>query len=197
MWSLRELSGHDHWNCRWAPETTAADTQRAARMMADAGAALVLFAGGDGTAADIVRAIGQRVPILGIPSGVKMRSGVFAASPEAAGELAAEFLARADRPVTAADVVDVVEGGGQEGDRRVTSRRAPGPGQRAERGAGPASRAEKLVGYGLGGDARRLVPRGGQRTRPRHALHLRARARQREGSWGSWAYPARRSASTR
>ncbi len=50
-------------------ETTAADTQRAARMMADAGAALVLFAGGDGTAADIVRAIGQRVPILGIPSG--------------------------------------------------------------------------------------------------------------------------------
>ncbi len=96
-------------------ETTAADTQRAARMMADAGAALVLFAGGDGTAADIVRAIGQRVPILGIPSGVKMRSGVFAASPEAAGELAAEFLARADQPVTAADVVDVVEAGGPEG----------------------------------------------------------------------------------
>jgi predicted polyphosphate/ATP-dependent NAD kinase len=90
-------------------KTTAADTQRAARMMVDAGAVLVLFAGGDGTAADIVRAVGQRVPILGIPSGVKMRSGVFAASPEAAGELAAEFLARADHPVMAADVVDVVE----------------------------------------------------------------------------------------
>ena len=75
------------------PETRAEDTQRAARMLVDAGAALILFAGGDGTAADIVRAIGRRAPILGIPSGVKMRSGVFAASPEAAGELAAEFLA--------------------------------------------------------------------------------------------------------
>jgi predicted polyphosphate/ATP-dependent NAD kinase len=96
---------------RVGPETTAADTQRAARLLADAGVAVVLFAGGDGTAGDIVRAIGQRVPILGIPSGVKMRSGVFAANPEAAGELAAEFLARPERPVAAADVVDVVEAG--------------------------------------------------------------------------------------
>jgi predicted polyphosphate/ATP-dependent NAD kinase len=90
-------------------ETTAADTQRTARMMADAGVALLLFAGGDGTAGDIVRAIGLRAPVLGIPSGVKMRSGVFAANPEAAGELAAEFLARPDRPVALADVVDVVD----------------------------------------------------------------------------------------
>ena len=91
------------------PETRAEDTQRAARMLVDAGAALILFAGGDGTAADIVRAIGRRAPILGIPSGVKMRSGVFAASPEAAGELAAEFLALPGRPVATADVVDVVD----------------------------------------------------------------------------------------
>jgi predicted polyphosphate/ATP-dependent NAD kinase len=103
--------------------TTAADTQRAARMMADAGAALLLFAGGDGTAGDIVRAVGQRVPVLGIPSGVKMRSGVFAASPEAAGELAAEFLGRPERPVALADVVDVVDVGAV----------GPGPGMAGDR----------------------------------------------------------------
>jgi predicted polyphosphate/ATP-dependent NAD kinase len=96
------------------PETKAEDTERAARMLADAGAALILFAGGDGTAGDIVRAIGRRAPILGIPSGVKMRSGVFAASPEAAGDLAAEFLALQRRPVATADVVDVVEMDGAE-----------------------------------------------------------------------------------
>ena len=47
-----------------------------------------------------------------------MRSGVFAASPEAAGELAAEFLIRPDRPVALADlvdIVDVVEGGAGPG----------------------------------------------------------------------------------
>jgi predicted polyphosphate/ATP-dependent NAD kinase len=126
------------------PETKAADTQRAARMLADAGAALVLFAGGDGTAADIVSVIGRRVPILGIPSGVKMRSGVFAASPEAAGDIAAEFLASTGQPVTAADVVDVVEGGGERaGADRLPSVELQGqasvPGLDAGRLPGPKS----------------------------------------------------------
>jgi predicted polyphosphate/ATP-dependent NAD kinase len=92
------------------PDTNSGTTQEAARMLVDAGADLLLFAGGDGTAADVVRAIGRRAPILGIPSGVKMRSGVFAASPEAAGDLAAEFLSLPGRrPVVTADVVDVLE----------------------------------------------------------------------------------------
>jgi len=93
----------------YPPVTTGADTARAAGMMAEAGAQLVLFAGGDGTAGDVVRAVGSRAPVLGIPSGVKMRSGVFASNPEAAGDLAAEFLAREDRRVTVVDVVDVAE----------------------------------------------------------------------------------------
>ena len=97
------------------PETTPADTEHAARLLADAGAALLLFAGGDGTAGDIINAVGRAVPILGIPSGVKMRSGVFAPSPEMAGDLAAEFIGRADRRVTTAEVLDAVEGGGPEG----------------------------------------------------------------------------------
>ncbi len=125
-------------------ETTAADTDRAARMLAEAGAELVLFAGGDGTAADIVRAVGERAPVLGIPSGVKMRSGVFAPNPEAAGELAADFLALAlaDRRVARAEVVDLVELG--------TAARRAAPVAPLQPGPSPA---------GLGGPAEPAGPR--------------------------------------
>jgi len=77
-----------------ASPTTSADTVAAARAARAAGVDLLLFAGGDGTAADLLTAVGQSVPFVGIPSGVKMRSGVFAASPEAAGDLTADHLVR-------------------------------------------------------------------------------------------------------
>jgi predicted polyphosphate/ATP-dependent NAD kinase len=74
--------------------TTGQDTQDAARAMADRGIDLLLFAGGDGTARDILAAVGADVPVLGIPAGVKMRSGLFAASPEAAADAASHYLSR-------------------------------------------------------------------------------------------------------
>jgi predicted polyphosphate/ATP-dependent NAD kinase len=80
-----------------AEPTTSRETRRAARAMEHEGVDLLLFAGGDGTARDILAAIGDRVPALGIPAGVKMRSGVFAASPEAAADAALRYLERPAR----------------------------------------------------------------------------------------------------
>lgn len=91
--------------------TSAADTRAAAIAMRDANVDLVLFAGGDGTAADIVAELGTAITVLGTPSGVKMHSGVFARTPERAGEIAAEYLAAGKRRLShETEVLDVVPG---------------------------------------------------------------------------------------
>ncbi|MGN8342561.1 ATP-NAD kinase family protein [Pseudomonas sp. SMV71] len=73
--------------------TRADDTRHAALVMAYASVDLLLFAGGDGTARDVLGMVSDRVPILGIPTGVKMYSAVFGTNPRNAGELAAQFIA--------------------------------------------------------------------------------------------------------
>ncbi|MCV6589358.1 MAG: ATP-NAD kinase family protein [Marinobacterium sp.] len=72
--------------------TTAEDTERAARAMADEGVDLILFAGGDGTARNICNVLDDRVPVLGVPAGVKIHSGVYAVTPKAAGEVVAMLI---------------------------------------------------------------------------------------------------------
>ncbi|HUO42884.1 MAG TPA: ATP-NAD kinase family protein [Methylomirabilota bacterium] len=73
-------------------ETTAEDTKRAATDFIERGADLILFTGGDGTALDILGVAGDEFPVLGIPAGVKMHSGVFAINPRLAGRLCISFL---------------------------------------------------------------------------------------------------------
>ncbi|MGO1850808.1 ATP-NAD kinase family protein [Microbacterium sp.] len=88
--------------------TTADDTRRLARALRDAGADLLLFVGGDGTARDVCAAIRQDLLVLGIPAGVKMHSGVFAITPEHAGALAAAVFG-GRQSAELAEVVDIDE----------------------------------------------------------------------------------------
>lgn len=93
-----------------AGSSTSVDTRKAAKSMADQGVDLILFAGGDGTARDILGASGQQVPMLGVPAGVKMHSAVFGTTPANAGHLAALFLAGSPRALLRdAEVMDLDE----------------------------------------------------------------------------------------
>ncbi|MFB6201390.1 MAG: ATP-NAD kinase family protein [Halorhabdus sp.] len=74
--------------------TSAADTRRAVAAFVAADVDLVVFVGGDGTAVDIAETVDgleSEVPILGVPAGVKVYSGVFAVDPDAAGAIATTF----------------------------------------------------------------------------------------------------------
>jgi len=73
-------------------KTSQNDTLAAVRLFLEAGIELIVFCGGDGTARDIVSVVGKDVPVLGIPSGVKMYSGVFGVSPARTAEVLAGFL---------------------------------------------------------------------------------------------------------
>ena len=89
--------------------SNSADTKSIARLMAEAGVELLLFAGGDGTARDILDAVGSSVPVLGIPAGVKIYSGVFGLTPSETGALAAGWLANPNRTSDEREVVDIDE----------------------------------------------------------------------------------------
>jgi predicted polyphosphate/ATP-dependent NAD kinase len=88
--------------------TTAGDTRRAAQEIADHGAELILFVGGDGTARDVCEAIGEGLPVLGIPAGVKIHSSVFAINPRKVADLVAAFLG-GHVPTRAMEVMDIDE----------------------------------------------------------------------------------------
>ncbi|MEY7848036.1 ATP-NAD kinase family protein [Natrarchaeobius sp. A-rgal3] len=98
-------------------ETTAADTRRTVRAFLECGVDLILFVGGDGTAVDVastLEQVGEDVPILGVPAGVKIYSSVFAVTPRAVGRTVAEF----DR-VEPREVNDIDEAAYREGEVRT------------------------------------------------------------------------------
>ena len=96
-------------------QTTPEDTHNAAREMAAQGIDLLLFAGGDGTARNVYGAIGDQVPVLGIPAGVKIHSAVYAVSPKYAGEVAVMFLEGKLSVLSEAEGMDIDEDAFRQG----------------------------------------------------------------------------------
>lgn len=68
------------------------DTKRAVEKMCGLEVDLLVFCGGDGTARDVLDCMNPEIPVLGVPSGVKMYSGVFARTPQIAGKVATRYL---------------------------------------------------------------------------------------------------------
>lgn len=89
--------------------TQAEDTCAAAAAILNEGVDLILFAGGDGTARLIADSIKTKQPVLGVPCGVKMHSGVYAIAPEAAGEIVKQLLAGTLVNIAERDVKDIDE----------------------------------------------------------------------------------------
>ena len=95
--------------------TTAADTVRITESLYAAGIGLLVFAGGDGTARDLHAVLADRLPVLGVPAGVKMHSGVFATSPRTAAEVLLQLVSGKLVSGVRAEVRDVDEEAARDG----------------------------------------------------------------------------------
>jgi predicted polyphosphate/ATP-dependent NAD kinase len=100
---------------RPATSTTGAeDTRRAAAAMCTHGIDLLLFAGGDGTARDVLDGLeaagcAATQTVVGIPAGCKIHSAVYAVNPQQAGELVAQLAQGRLLSVKSAEVMDLDE----------------------------------------------------------------------------------------
>lgn len=101
-------------------QTEAEHTQAAAKAIIEQGVDLLMFAGGDGTARNLCAVVGERVPVLGVPAGCKIHSGVYAVTPSAAGEVLAMMVRGELVSEIEAEVRDIDESAFREG--RVIAR---------------------------------------------------------------------------
>ncbi len=90
-------------------DTTATDTKQAAIAIEQHNLDLLLFAGGDGTARDLFDVVDETLPVLGVPAGVKIHSGVYGITPHAAGMVLKMLLDGELVSLMSADVMDIDE----------------------------------------------------------------------------------------
>jgi len=88
--------------------TDVQDTKNAVKKFLDYEVDIIVFCGGDGTARDICELTEDKMPILGIPSGVKMYSGVFGISPERTAEILLGFI-EDELTVSKVEILDLDE----------------------------------------------------------------------------------------
>jgi len=93
---------------------TSSDTRASCEKFMEKGVRLIVFGGGDGTARDVMDAVGEQVPVIGVPSGVKMHSAVFANTPLDAASLIAKYLS-SGLPLRKSEVMDIDEDAFREG----------------------------------------------------------------------------------
>ncbi|HOJ95272.1 MAG TPA: ATP-NAD kinase family protein [Methanospirillum sp.] len=82
---------HPQYPSGTGKRTTADDTLHTCRECIRNQCDIIIFCGGDGTARDVFSCTGRDTLILGIPTGVKIYSGVFATSPESAARLLSQW----------------------------------------------------------------------------------------------------------
>lgn len=98
-------------------QTTAADTKKVIQLFVKQGVDLIVFAGGDGTARDVLDALSGQldsetqlsIPVIGIPAGVKIHSAVYALTPTHAGELIELLLSGEPMSLHESQVMDLDE----------------------------------------------------------------------------------------
>lgn len=92
-----------------AGATQAKDMKLAAKALVAQDLDVLCFVGGDGTARDLADADLGNVPVVGIPAGVKMYSGVFAVSPESAAHVLLSWVSGKSMNIIPTQVRDIDE----------------------------------------------------------------------------------------
>ena len=96
----------------WQGKTSAKDTTLAVELLLEEDVDLIMYAGGDGTTRDIIETLESleslELPLIGVPSGVKMYSGCFAEDTLAAAEVLAAWI-NGDLGFSTTEVLDMDE----------------------------------------------------------------------------------------
>ncbi len=91
------------------------DTRESVKVLNQTTIDLLLFAGGDGTARDVFQVVREDLPVLGVPAGVKIHSGVYGITPKASGLVVKMLLEGELVSLTHADVMDIDESAFRDG----------------------------------------------------------------------------------